>query len=121
MSYVLAFLVGGCICLIAQLFFKMKPNPIVILAVSISLGGLLALLGIMGKLAGIGGAGLGVMILSCGEAIFGSFLGLLAGDSSGFIMLAGLILFACIVLGLGGGVLQHKMDKKRQLSEGVKG
>jgi len=112
MSILSSFVVGGLVCVVAQICFKIKPNPIIILTVALCLGGLLTAFGLMGKLIEIGGGGVGVMILSCGEALVGTFIGVLAGDASGIIILTALILFASLVLGLGGGMIEHKMHKQ---------
>lgn len=113
MEFLWAFLIGGLICLVAQVVYKLKPKPIPILTVALCLGGLLSALGVMGALSSVGGAGVGVMILSCGDAIVGTFIGLMAGDASGFIILAALILVACLVMGLGGGAIGYVIDKRK--------
>ena len=114
MDLVLAFIFGGLICVLFQVFFRLKPNPILILIIALCLGGILGAFGILAKLTAIGGAGVGVMIICCGEAIVGTFLGLMAGDPSGFIILAILILFSCLVLGLGAGAIEHAMRKRKK-------
>lgn len=113
MDILLAFVFGGLLCVAAQILLRIKPNPTVVMTIAICLGGLLGALGVMATLTASGGSGVGVMILSCGEALVGTFIGALHGEPFGLISLTLLLIFSCIVLGLLGGIVQHVRDKKK--------
>lgn len=89
MEYLLAFLVGGSICAIAQIMMdKLKLLPIYITVLFVALGSFLEMFGIYDKLISIGHAGALVPISSFGHslthaavegAMESGYLGLLLG------------------------------------------
>ena len=89
MEYLLAFLVGGFICAIAQIMMdKLKLLPIYITVLFVTLGSFLEMFGIYDKLISIGYAGALVPISSFGHslthaavegAMESGYLGLLLG------------------------------------------
>ncbi len=70
MNYIMAFLVGGIICVIAQLLLDLtKLTPARILVIGVVLGVILGSLGIWDKLIEIAGAGATVPIIGFGNAL----------------------------------------------------
>ncbi|GKX65556.1 stage V sporulation protein AE [Inconstantimicrobium mannanitabidum] len=69
-SYIMAFIVGGTICLIAQILMdKTKLTPARILVMFVTLGVILGAFGIYDKLVDIGGAGATVPLPSFGNGL----------------------------------------------------
>lgn len=81
MVYVGAFFMGGLFCVLAE-FLRRRIGGDVGLTMSlmIVLGVLLAALGLLAPLLAIGDAGVAVMVLDCGDAMFDSWRCLLAGN-----------------------------------------
>lgn len=84
MEYVMAFLIGGLICVIGQLLMDLtKLTPAHVLVLFVSLGALLSGLGIYEKVVELGGAGATVPLTG-----FGSLLAqgtMEAVDKTGFL------------------------------------
>lgn len=73
MDYVNAFIVGGVICVIAQILMDTtKLTPARILVIFVTLGAVLGAFGIYDKLIAIGGAGASVPLPSFGNALAAS-------------------------------------------------
>ena len=92
MSYVNAFFLAGIICVICQLlliYTKLGVPKILILGFTI--GAILTAFGIMDKLTGWGGAGMIVLIIDAGEAVFRGTIAALSGN------FAVIITFLCII------------------------
>lgn len=69
-SYLTAFLVGGAICALAQLFFDLTPlTPAHVLTLFVVLGGILSGLGLYEPLVKFAGAGATVPISSFGHQL----------------------------------------------------
>lgn len=93
MNFLFAFLIGGSICLIAQIIMDLfNLTPGVITALFVSLGAILEFFDLYDKLIQIGGAGALLPITSFGhtlahfayqEAINSNFLGLFSGMLKG--------------------------------------
>lgn len=93
MDFIKAFLVGGAICAIVQIFMdntKLMPGRIMVIIVC--LGALLSAIGIYEPFAKFGGAGATVPLLGFGHALFkgvkesiisDGFIGLFKGGFSG--------------------------------------
>ncbi|SNX55396.1 stage V sporulation protein AE [Thermoanaerobacterium sp. RBIITD] len=70
MDYIRAFIVGGIICVIAQILIdKTKLTPGRILVLYVTLGAILGGIGIYKKLIDIGGAGATIPILGFGNSL----------------------------------------------------
>ena len=70
MDYISAFIVGGIICMIAQVLMDTtKLTPARILVIFVVLGAVLGALGIYDKLVEIGGAGATVPIVNFGNVL----------------------------------------------------
>lgn len=73
MDYINAFIVGGVICVIAQILMDTtKLTPARILVIFVTLGAVLGGFGIYDKLIVIGGAGASVPLPSFGNALAGA-------------------------------------------------
>ncbi|MFA6808805.1 MAG: SpoVA/SpoVAEb family sporulation membrane protein [Eubacteriales bacterium] len=99
MSYVNAFLLAGVVCTIFQLllmFTKLGVPKILILGLTI--GAIMAAMGIMSILTGWGGAGMLVLIPDAGEAVFQGTLAALSGN---FTVIIGFFSIICAVTVLG--------------------
>ncbi len=70
MTLVLAFIVGGTLCAIAQIFLdSTKANPAMVMVSSVSLGAILSGLGFYGPLVKLGGAGATIPLLGFGHTL----------------------------------------------------
>ncbi|MGE5485218.1 MAG: stage V sporulation protein AE [Ignavibacteriales bacterium] len=111
MNLLLAFVVGGAICMIAQLVVDLtKCNPAMVMVSSVSLGAVLSGLGLYGALVDLAGAGATVPLTGFGHALVQGmiedssrlgFLGLLTGG----LRATSLGLSAAIILGYTMAVL----------------
>jgi stage V sporulation protein AE len=71
MTYVRAFVVGGAICVLAQLILDLtKINPAHVMVLFVCLGAVLSGLGLYAPLIAIGGAGATVPLPGFGHALF---------------------------------------------------
>ncbi|MDP2871342.1 MAG: stage V sporulation protein AE [Bacillota bacterium] len=71
MTYVRAFLVGGAICVVAQLILDLtRINPAHVMVLFVCLGALISGLGLYAPLVEIGGAGATVPLTGFGHALF---------------------------------------------------
>ena len=92
MSYVNAFILAGILCVVCQLllmYTKLGVPKILILGFTI--GAILTAVGIMGNLTGWGGAGMIVLVIDAGEAVFRGTIAALSGN------FAVIITFLCII------------------------
>ena len=117
MAFVWAFLIGGVICAIGQLFKECRiPNPIA-LVIFIILGGVLTPIGLMGFLSSLGAGGVCLFACGFGNAAYNTGAALAAGSPAGIIMVA-LLLVILIALGAACGVKKKlkppEMDEKEQ-------
>lgn len=97
MDYVSAFIVGGLICVIAQILMdRTKLTPARILVIFVTLGAILGGFGIYDKLIEIGGAGATITLPSFGnsladaaikgvkeDGLLGAFIGGIKGAAGG--------------------------------------
>ena len=92
MDYVSAFIVGGLICVIAQILMdRTKLTPARILVIFVTLGAILGGFGIYDKLIEIGGAGATIPLPSFGNSLadaaikglLGAFIGGIKGAAGG--------------------------------------
>lgn len=76
MSYLIAFLIGGTICAIAQLVLDFtRLTPAHVMVISVSLGALLGGLGLYGPLVQFAGAGATIPLPGFGYALVQGVLG----------------------------------------------
>ncbi len=111
--YITAFLLGGIMCALFQIlmiFTKLDPPRILILGVA--LGALLSPYGMMDALAQWGGAGMAVMVMGAGNALFGATQALLSGNPAPFITILG-IFVVLTVIGLAAGSLYSITNKNK--------
>lgn len=114
MPFLTAFILGGSLCVIAQIalmFTKLDPPKILIIGLFI--GALLGVTGLGSVLAAWGGAGYNIMVIGAGEAIYSSMLLLYSGISLPICVVLS-IFASLIILGVMGGatyVATHKKDK----------
>ena len=65
-----AFLMGGVLCALGQLFLDLsKANPAIVMVSSVSVGAVLSGLGIYGALIELGGAGASIPLLGFGHTL----------------------------------------------------
>lgn len=111
-SFVLAFVVGGLICLVAQLTLDLVPNLTAahVMVIFVMLGAVLSGLGIYGPLIKFSGAGAAIPLPAFGHALVQGMLkgvaergtaGLLAGG----LTATGLGLTVAILLGLSAALI----------------
>lgn len=86
MTYIMAFLFGGFICLLGQLVFaNTNLGPLKIFMKAISLGVILTFFGPMEWIVEKGGAGVITNILDAGEGLFWSFFLMFQGNYEAII------------------------------------
>lgn len=117
--YIKAFLVGGLICAIWQIFFRWNKKSITLnMAMGIYLGAILTALSVMEHIVGFAGRGMVLQIHNTGEGAYRWFsLILLFGDISGFLR----FLLMLAVLFIGGTVVFGELYYKKTLKTGPMG
>lgn len=102
-----AFVLGGGLCAAAEAARRIcKGNASPVVAACIVLGVALTAFGLMPALLSVGDAGVIVMVLDCGEALFDSWNQLLAGDAGRmlrFLRDMGVIIGAAALCGVWRG------------------
>lgn len=69
-AYLMAFLIGGTICIIGQLLMDLTPlTPAHVLVLFVILGGILSGIGLYQQLVDVGGAGATIPLLGFGHAL----------------------------------------------------
>jgi hypothetical protein len=111
MSFVMAFVVGGLLCLIFQAAMMItKLHPPELLIIGLFVGAVLTVFGISDLLAAWGGAGFSVMVIGASQAISAAFVALLHGE-----MLPALVVLsifgALTLLGIIAGVIRTSIEK----------
>jgi stage V sporulation protein AE len=103
MTYVRAFLVGGAICVVAQLILDLsKINPAHVMVLFVCLGAVLSGLGLYAPLVQAGGAGATVPLTGFGHALFQGIAKDVASEGPLGLLTGGL---RATALGLGVAVL----------------
>ncbi len=111
MEFINAFLIGGATCLVFQaIAMATKLEPPKLLIFGLGLGGLLSALGIMGALLAFNTAGMLIMAIGAGDAVFGATTMALMGDWSMVALVLG-IFVALILLGIVAGWVYCKKNK----------
>lgn len=114
MAFVMAFLIGGALCLLFQIILDLTKGRVpVILLVGLIAGGVLTPLGITGALSQLGGAGFLVMVVGAGQALCETTQAALAGDPLPLLSVLG-VFVALTLVGLVCGSCNLKVRKKRQ-------
>jgi hypothetical protein len=98
MSFVFAFLIGGVICALGQIFAELKIPAPVSLAAFIAIGGILTPLNVMGFLLSLGAGGVSVMACGLGNAGFDTGALLALGNPA---PLATVLALLVVLIGLG--------------------
>lgn len=111
MMYINAFLLGGILCALFQIFMIFtKLDPPRILVLGIALGALLTPFGMMDALGHWGGAGLLLMCIGAGNAIGGSTIAFLSGNPMPIAIILGLLVILTLI-GLTAGALRVVVTK----------
>lgn len=110
MMYITAFLLGGILCALFQLFATFtKLDPPRVLVLGIALGALLTPYGMMDALGHWGGAGMPIMVIGAGNALAGTTMALLGGNPVPIITI--LCLFVILtLLGIAAGYVRSTID-----------
>lgn len=108
-----AFLVGGLICLIWQIFFRINKQSVPLnLAIGVYTGAVLTGLGAMEYIVGFAGRGMVLMILNTAEGIYRGFMGaVLFGAWTGVISYLALLAFTFVLSTVVFGYLTAKKKK----------
>jgi len=111
MMYINAFLLGGILCALFQIFMMFtKLDPPRILVLGIALGALLTPYGMMDALGSWGGAGLALMCIGAGNAIGGSFMAFLGGNPVPIAIILGLLMILTSI-GIVSGAVRVAVTK----------
>ncbi len=108
MAILWAFLIAGAICAFMQLIWQVTKIPVpVLFIILISIGSVLAPLGVYKPIAQLAGGGFQVLICGAGEAIAGTFFALLSGNPGPVPFISIILLFVfLLVLGIVCGLIQ---------------
>lgn len=122
MELVGAFFLGGAICAAAEVVRRvLRLDAGIVVAFCIVLGALLTATGFIVPLLAVGDAGVIVMVVDCGEAIFASFDQLFAADPDRivrFLRDMGVIVGAGMLAGVIRGVKASRRRRGRCAQEG---
>lgn len=104
MVFVMAFLVGGLLCVLFEVVSQAtKVAPPILLALGIVLGALCGALGVADLLTDVAGAGYSVMVIGFGTAVFGAAIQAIAGDWLAAGVLVAVVI-ALTLIGLACGI-----------------
>jgi hypothetical protein len=111
MIYVTAFLAGGILCALFQVFAMFtKLDPPRVLVLGFAIGALLTPYGMMSALGHWGGPGLYIMVIGAGNALAATTAPLLGGIPVPFLTILGL--FASLALmSIVAGYIRSNMEK----------
>ena len=113
MQFVNAFIVGGLLCLLFQIFHMVtKLDVPKVLIIGLFVGGVLTALGICDLLAAWGGAGFVVMVIGAAQAVYDSCLLLFAGNPVPLLTILSIFL-SLVVLGLIAGVVRWAIESRK--------
>ena len=99
MIFLKAFLLGGVLCAVFQIFWSLtKAAPSTLLKIGFCISALLTPIGITGGLIAFGQCGFFVMVAGAGEAAFSGTLTALSGNGVPLLQLLGVFL-SIIVIG----------------------
>ncbi|MDR2211408.1 MAG: SpoVA/SpoVAEb family sporulation membrane protein [Spirochaetaceae bacterium] len=107
-----AFLLGGTICVIFQIFLMVsKVDPPRLLIFGFFLGAILTPVGLAPALAKAGQAGIAVLVVNAGQASEGTAEALLAGAPLNFFLVLGLFVVLTLI-GICAGAIRASISKK---------
>ena len=111
MEFLMAFLVGGVLCLLFQIVLCVTKASIPnILLVGLALGGILTPFGVTAQLAEWGGAGFSIMTVGAGQAVCETMQAALAGNPWPLLSVLGVfVVFA--VVGIASGAVNRALRK----------
>lgn len=112
MTFIWSFIIGGIVCLVAQVLAECKiPRPLILVGF-IVIGGILTPFGIIDKLAALGPGGINSMALGPGNAGTATTLLLLStGVPVPLIMVAILIVLLILMGALAGNINYNRLEK----------
>lgn len=110
MMYITAFILGGIICALFEIFAKFtKLDPPHVLVLGIVLGALLTPFGMMAALGHWGGAGLSIMVIGAGNALVGTTMALLGGTPGPILIILALFV-ALTLIGIAAGYIRSNIE-----------
>lgn len=114
--FVRAFLVGGVICAVWQIFFRVNHLPVAVnMAIGVYTGAVLTALGAVEHIVGFAGRGMTLMILETGEAIYRWFSAILLFHNwSGLLRFCLLLAFTFLGSTLVFGRALYLREKKQK-------
>jgi MFS family permease len=111
LSFLLAFLVGGALCALFQLFMMLtKLKPPVILIIGFSLGAILLPFGAIAVMEQYGGAGMAVMVMDAGAGMYSALAALLQGTWVPFATVVSIFLVLTLI-GIAAGAISSSKEK----------
>ena len=113
MEFISAFIIGGFLCLIFQLFMMVtKLSVPKILIIGLFAGGILTWLGVCDFLSSTGGAGFQIMVIGAAQGVYNGCLALFAGSPIAILTILG-IFAVLIVLGLVAGAVRVSVEARK--------
>lgn len=111
-GFLLAFLIGGALCALFQLFMMLtKLKPPQVLIIGFSLGAILVPFGATGFLQLHGGAGMDIMVMNGGGMTASTLAALFQGTWLPFVSVFG-IFVSLAIIGLVTGVIRSRIVQK---------
>ena len=112
MSFVLAFVVGGALCLVFQVILMCSrmtvPN---LLVMAFAIGAVLCAVGACDMLGAVGGGGFMITLIGAAQAIYNAAVALFGGDWMPLCIVTS-IFAALTALGLVAGMLRVPIEKR---------
>lgn len=108
MAFVYSFLIGGCICALAQLLTELKlPAPAILIGF-VAAGGILTPLGVVDALSGLGAGGVCTMAVGFGNAAYSAGAALAGGNPVPLAMVLLLLVVLVFIGAACGGQLMKR-------------
>ncbi len=105
-GFLLAFLIGGGLCAVFQLFMMLtKLKPPEILIIGFSIGAVLLPLGAIAVLEMYGGAGMAIMVMDAGAGVTGALVALFQGNWIPIVTVLGVFL-SLMIIGIVAGMIR---------------
>ncbi len=122
MGFIWAFLIGGAICLVFQaLMMITKLDPPKLLIFGIGLGSLLAAVGFMAFLQQYSFAGVLVMCMGAGDALFGATTMAMSIGNFSLLLLVLAIFVALTIIGIVSGLIYCAVNKGKDAGSSANG
>lgn len=113
MIFLKAFILGGSLCAVFQLFWSLtKTAPSTLLKIGFCLSALLTPMGITGGLIAFGQCGFFVMVAGAGEAAFSGTLAALGGNIVPLLQLVA-VFISIILIGTICALLYHQTHRSQ--------